>query len=111
MIAVKCKCPKCLHPFPRKERGRELGGLWTPRVAACPSCGVQLRWRPWPWRLQFLAALLIIPAVLRPTPAPIRIACIVGALVSGILVWLTLDLEAAAEAPGRTPPDTEDNDA
>ena len=89
---MNSQCPSCSHQFPRSSRGKELGGLWNPRVVACPSCGTRVQWVPLYWRMQLLGALFLGPAMFRGFSGSTRLIClgISLSLVAVAMVMLRL---------------------
>lgn len=85
---MNARCPSCDYLFPRSSRGRSLGGLWTPRTATCPSCGARVHWHLLFWRLQILGAVLLVPALLRSLPGPVRLG-FAGASIALVLIAMT----------------------
>ena len=92
---MNARCPECDHLFPRESRGRLLGGLWTPRQAACPSCGVLLQWNLFYWRCQILGGLLIVPALFRSLPGSTRLVFLSLAILLVLFATVNLYLCAA----------------
>lgn len=92
---MKPVCPVCSRPFPREERGRELGGLWTPRRTSCPECKSPLQWPLWAWRLQWAALFCLLPAFFRDAPSGLRAAGMGGCLILGIVAWRGLRLRSS----------------
>ena len=90
---MNASCPACGYLFPRSSRGRLLGGLWTPRTAACPSCGARVQWVKFFWRLQLAGGLLLIPALFRSVPGFFRLTFLGASATLVVIAIIKLRLQ------------------